>query len=226
MTSLELYVHTGTVKSPEENFVTTPADYTLVDLVNDYLIWTGVDDTVKDGMTTEPSETQLINASPIIDPAVEVIVPVCLLMDYSGIGVDCLKEVKGMGTDHVRYAFLFHFDGATATEPQLEAWDDDTMLTIVNKVLGGSDVTPIENPEDSMVNAVCTTTDPDPGEDWGAPLAGDGATYVVKLNQGDGAITEIGGKDLYANIKIKIPTNFANPAIETFSLCVRYTFIS
>jgi hypothetical protein len=174
-------------------------------------------------MTTEPSETQLINASPIIDPSVEVIVPVCLLMDYSGIAVDCLKQINGMGTDHIKDVFCFHFDGATATEPQLEAWDDDTMLTIANKVLGGSDESPTENPEDSMVNAVCTTTDA-PGEDWGAPLAGDGATYVVKLNQGDGALTV--AKDLYANIKIKIPANYANPAIETFSLVVRYTFIS
>ena len=41
MTSLEVYAHTGTVKSPEESLATTPADYTLVDLVNDYFIWTG-----------------------------------------------------------------------------------------------------------------------------------------------------------------------------------------
>ena len=224
MTSLEVYAHTGTVKSPEESLATTPADYTLVDLVNDYFIWTGVDTVVKDGMTTEPTETQLITASPIISESVPVEVPVCLLMDYSGIGVDCLKQVFGMGEDNTKYAFCFSFDGATATEPQLEAWDDDTMLTIENKVLGGSDESPVENPEDSMVNAVCTTTD-NPGEDWGAPLAGDGATYVVLLNQGDGAL-ESGGKDCYANIKIIIPTNYANPAIETFSLVVRYTFIS
>ena len=224
MTSLELYVHTGTVKSPEENFVTTPGDYTLVELTNDYLIWTGVDTVVKDGMLTEPSETQLINASPIIDPSNPVVVPVCLLMDYSGIGVKCLKQINGMGTDHIKDVFCFHFTGATATEPQLEAWDDDTMLTILNKVLGGSETTPLENPDDSMVLGVCTTTDPDPGEDWGAPLAGNGATYVLKLNQGDGALTV--AKDCYANLKIKIPANFANPAIETFSLVARYTFIS
>jgi len=222
MTSLELYVHTG-IPVPERTYATNPEDYTLVDLVNDYIIHTGVDTVVKDGMLTEPSETQLINASPIIGPSNEVIVPVCLLMDYSGIGVKCLKKVQGYAEDHKRYSFLFRFSGATATEPQLEAWDDDTMLTIANKVLGGSNESPIENPEDSMVNAVCTTTD-EPGEDWGAPLAGDGATYVLKLNQGDGALTV--AKDCYANLKIKIPANFANPAIETFSLVARYTFIS
>jgi len=225
MTSLELYVNVG---DPDIPYGETGADYVLLDLVQDILIWTGVDDIVKDGLERDPTPTELINASPIIpiSPELDLIVPVCLLQDYSaGTGEFHLRQVMGMGEDYKRYVFLFHFDGATATEPQLEAWDDDTMLTIVNKVLGGSDVTPIENPEDSMVNAVCTTTD-DPGEDWGAPLAGNGATYVVKLNQGDGAITEIGGKDLYANIKIKIPTNFANPAIETFSLVVKYTFIS
>jgi len=222
MTSLELYVNVG---DPDIPYGETGADYLLLDLVNDILIWTGVDDIVKDGLLYDPSESELINASPIIDPSNPVIVPVCLLQDYSaGTGEPHLRQVMGMGEDHKRYIFCFSFSGATATEPQLEAWDDDTMLTILNKVLGGSETTPLENPDDSMVLGVCTTTDPDPGEDWGAPLAGNGATYVLKLNQGDGALTV--AKDCYANLKIKIPANFANPAIETFSLVARYTFIS
>lgn len=220
MTNVEFYINVG---DADIAYGETGADYLLVDLINDYLIWTAGDNTVKDGMTTEPSETQLTNASPIISATVPVQVLKCLLMDYSGIGVNCLREVIGMGEDNKRYSFLFHFDGATATEPQLEAWDDDTMLTITNKVLGGAEESPIENPEDSMLLGVCSTTDP-VGEDWGAPLAGDGETYVLPLNQGDGALTE--AKDLYANLKIVIPANFAYPAIETFSLVIRYNFVS
>ena len=221
MTNVEFYINVG---DADIAYGESGADYLLVDLVNDYLIWTAGDDTVKDGMTSEPTETQLTNASPIISETVPVQVAKCLLMDYSAeSGEPVLREVVGMGEDLKPYSFLFKFDGATATEPQLEAWDDDTMLTIENKVLGGADESPVENPEDSMLLGVCSTTDP-VGEDWGAPLAGDGETYVLPLNQGDGALTV--AKDLYANLKIIIPTNFAYPAIETFSLVIRYNFVS
>ena len=197
-------------------YATTPADYIALDLVNDYLIWTAGSTVVLDGMTHLPTQTELTNASPIIDPALDVTVPMCLLMDYSHPGGIYTKEVIGMGAN-ARYVFCFAFDGATATEPQLEAWDDDTMTTTNKNVLGAG------VPADSMVKAVCTTVSL-PGTNWvGVAIAGSGATRVVPLNAGAGAL--VGAGELYANVKIVIPANYATPAIETFSLVVRYTFI-
>ena len=212
MTNLVLGVNVGDADIP---YGETGSEYIILDLVNDYLIWTEGDDIVKDGYISEPTPTELINASVIIDPSVAVTVPLCLLMDYSGIGVNSLREVKGMGVNK-RYPFLFSFDGATATEPQLEAWDDDTMLTIIKNVLG------VDDPADSMVKAVCTTIAL-PGNDWlGTAIAGSEITRMVGLNNGY-ALT--GAQDCYANIKIVIPANYPTPAIEAFSLVVRYTWL-
>jgi len=223
MTSLILSVNVG---DSDVAYGESGAEYIDLDLINDFLIWTAGDDTVKDGMIDVPSQTQLTNASPIIPLLGEsdLIVPLCLLMDYSAeTGEPHLLEIQGMA-ENAQYVFAFRFDGATATEPQLEVWDDDTMLTIEKYVLGGSEDTPHENPEDSMVKAVCTTIAL-PSEGWlGTAIAGDGSTRVVGLNGGL-AITEVDGKDLYANIKIVIPANFSHPAIETFSLVIRYTWI-
>lgn len=221
MTSLELRVNVG---DPDIAYGETGADYMLLDLIYDYLIWTAGDTIVKDNMTHEPTPTELTNASPIIDPDVDVIVPLCLLMDYSfddPAGVYTHK-VQGM-SENKKFVFCFSFDGATATEPQLEAWDDDTMLTTDNEVLGAG------TPANSMVCAICTTTDL-PSSNWvGTAIAGSGLTRVVKLNDGDGALPELEtgetSQELYANIKIVIPANHSTPAIETFSLVVRYSFI-
>ena len=228
MTSLTLKVNVG---DSDIAYGESGAEYITLDLLHDYLIWTAGDDTIKDGLTYEPSESELIDASPIIDPDTDLMVALCLLFDYSAeTGDPCLFEINGMG-ENAQFVFAFSFDGATATEPQLEAWDDDTMLTIVNKVLGGSNETPLENPEDSMVCAICTTgLDNLPGSAWvGTAIAGSGSTRVLKLNNGDGALPDLESgetsQELYANIKILIPANFAYPAIETFSLIVRYSFI-
>jgi hypothetical protein len=219
MTDLIFKVNTVDADIP---FSTTPGDYLDVDLLLDYLIWTAGNTIVKDGMTHEPSQTELTNASPIISPSVDVMVALCLLMDYSAPGGIYTREVKGMG-DNAQYVFCFSFDGATATEPQLEAWDDDTMLTTNKNVLGAG------TPANSMVTAVCTTSAL-PGSAWvGTAIAGSGATRVVPLNDGIGALPVLisaeTSQELYANIKIVIPANYSIPAIETFSLVVRFSFI-
>ena len=220
MTNLQLGVNVIEANIP---YSTTPEDYIILELDKDYLIWTAGDDTVKDGMIDEPSESELTNASPIIDPTYAVTVPLCLLFDYSaGTGEAHLREVKGMG-DNAQYSFMFSFDGATATEPQLEAWDDDTMLTTNKNVLGEG------IPANSMVYAVCTTGAL-PASAWlGVAIAGSGATRIVKLNDELGALDALESgetsQELYANIKIVIPANYDTPAIETWSLVVRYSFI-
>ncbi len=194
------------------NYVTTPADYITLDLTNDYLIWSK---SLDDLMTHEPTASELNENAEIIDPLVVVTITKCLLMDYSHDvgGAYYTHLVKGMG-ENKRYVFAFSFDGATATEPQLEAWDSSSHTTSNKHVLG------FGIPANSMVKAICTTLAL-PGVGWaGTAIAG--ASNVVLLNAGAGALS--GASDLYANIKIVIPAAYSTPAAETFVLCVRYTY--
>jgi hypothetical protein len=199
----------------------TGAGYIDLDLANDYLIWTQGSDTVEDLMTAEPTASELNEASTIIDDSSDTQVPLCLLMDYSHDvgGSYYTHEVKGMG-DNKRYVFNFSFNGATATEPQLEAWDDDNHNTTDNHVLGDG------TPADSFVKAVATTNSL-PGASWaGTPIAG--SDDILEMNDGNGALAELAtgetSHELYANIKIVIPAGYSEPAIETFVLTVRYTW--
>ncbi len=199
----------------------TGADYVDLDLNlnRDYLIWTKGSDDVKDG-ENEPNETEFNIASSIIQ-ATDVQVAHCLLYDYDA---GLLKEVEGMG-DNERFVFCFSFDGETATEPTLEAWDNSSHDTADKHVLGG------ETGYDSFVNAICTTS-LSPGTDWigtgsGTKIAGD-----VKLGLNDGEpISPTGGiptgetYDCYANIGILIPGGYATPGAELFVMTVRFTWM-
>ena len=202
------------------NYETTPADYIALDLVNDYLIWTEGDATVKDLMTHEPIASELNAAATKIDPDNPKEVAKCLLMDYSHDvgGAYYTHLVKGMNQNK-RYVFAFSFDGATASEPQLEAWDNSSHNSTANHVLGNG------TPANSFVRGVCTTASL-PGASWaGAALAG---ANVLQLNNGNGALAVLASgetsQELYANLKIRIPAAYATPAAETFVLTVRYTW--
>lgn len=197
------------------NYATTPADYITIDLINDYLIWTAGDAVVKDLMTHEPTAEELNAAASEIDALNDVTVALCLLMDYSHNvgGAYYTHKVMGM-SENKRYVFCFSFDGATATEPRLEAWDDETHTTISSNVLG------LGTPANSFLKAICTTAAL-PGAGWaGTPIAG--ASNYVLLNAGLGALSV--AKDLYANIKIVIPDAYSTPAAETFVTSIRYTY--
>ncbi len=201
------------------NYETTPANYVLMDLVEDYLIWTAGGAGVADG-EDEPTASELNAAATLIDPSNPVTVSKCLVFDKDD-GLGTLRDVKGLA-ENKRYVFGFSFDGATASEPQLEAWDDANHDSTDKHVLGAG------TPADSMVKAVCTTNSL-PGESWaGVSLAGSGVSYVVKLNDGNGALSTLGSgetsQELYANLKIVIPTGYANPAVEQFKLTVRFTW--
>jgi len=201
-------------------FSDTPTDFIIVDEDNDYLIWTTGDDVVKDLMTAEPTADELNAAATIIDEEEDVTIPQCLLMDYSHNvgGSYYTHKVIGMG-ENKRYVFLFSFDGPTATEPQLEAWDTSAHSTADKNVLG------LGTPNDSMVKAVCTTLAL-PGTDWaGSPIAG---TNVLLLNDGNGALDELEtgetSHDLYANIKLVVPAGYSIPYVEQFVLSIRYSW--
>ena len=205
------------------SYQTTPANYIQMQLSQDYLIWTDGDDTVKDLAEHEPTEEELNEASTIIDEDADKTVDKCLLMDYShDVGGSYYTHlVKGMG-ENKRYVFAFSFDGATASEPQLEAWDDSNHNSYDKHVLGNG------TPADSFVKVVCTT-DSLPGASWaGQAIAGDGASRVLQLNNGTGALGDVPSgqstQELYANIKLVIPQDYSTPSVEEFVLVVRYTY--
>lgn len=217
------------ITDADETYQDHPEYYATMNLSLDGLIWTAGDTVVKDKMTSVPTESELNTAAAVISTTADYTVPLCLFYDYSGDigGSYYTHEVIGMSLNK-RYVFGFSFDGETATEPQLEAWDDSGRDSILKYVLGGSDLSPLEHPEDSMVKAVCTTAAL-PGASWvGTPIAGSGVTRILKLNNGFGALDVLGSgitsQELYANIKIVIPQNFSYPAVETFLLTVRYSY--
>ena len=117
--------------------------------------------------------------------------------------------------------YCFSFDDATASEPQLEAWDDSNHNTYAKHVLGN------DTPASSFVKAVCTTSSL-PGASWaGTAIAGGTVSRVLKLNDGNGALSAPPSgttSDLYANLKITIPAGYTTPVVETFVLSVRYTW--
>ena len=196
------------------------ADYIDLDLSpsRDYLIWTGGSSDVADG-ENEPTEEELNIASSIIQSTATQVAH-CLLYDYSA---GLLKEVEGMG-DNERFVFCFSFDGETATEPTLEAWDDSNHTTADKHVLGGA------SGYDSFVNAFCTTS-LSPGSNWVGAGSGTKIAGNVTLGLNDGNPISMSGiasgetYDCYANIGILIPASYDTPGAETFVTTVRYTWM-
>ena len=217
-TNLIVHVNKG---DPDVSYGESGADYLALDIAHDYLIWTKGSDDVKAGQN-EPTEAELNVASTIISAVAETQVAHCLCYDYNE---NKLEEVEGMGGNK-KYVFCFRFDGDTANEPQIEAWDTNGHTTYNKHVLGNG------TPADSFVKGKCTTTLL-PGTNWAktggshTELAGDGSSNVIKLNDGNGAVVLPSGithKELYANLAIVIPVGYATPGIEPFNLCVRYTW--
>jgi len=191
-------------------FATTPADYIELDLTNDYLIWSA---TLPDGMTHEPESDELNENATIISDSAAVTIAKCLLMDYSHDvgGAIYTHLVKGMG-ENKQYVYCFSFDNITAMIPRLEAWDDDNHNSSDKHVLGEG------TPANSFVKAV-KTTQALPGASWAGTAIAGVANYVEL----DTAALS-GAKDLYANIKIVIPSAYDTPAVETFILTTRFTY--
>ncbi len=207
-TTLTFRVNKG---DPDIEYGGTGADYIDVNLTLDYLIWTAGSDDVKDG-EDEPSQDELNQASSIISASADVDVAHCLLYDYSALK---LEEVEGMG-ENKQYVFCFSFDGALASEPQLEAWDNSNHNSIIKNVFGAE-----QTGVDSFIKGKCTTLNP-PGAGWdGDPIAGSDA---LGLNDGSIPDTPDTGEtvDLYCNLKIVIPQDYDTPAIEGFVFTIRH----
>ena len=207
MTNLLLRINKSAVDSP---YVSAPGNYVTLD-VGDNLIFSGGSSTVADGLII-PDLNELNKAATLLSPSSATIVAHYFLADSS---TGFLDEIHLAGNADKSYVFCASFDGPTASEPQLEAWDD---IGLISYVLGclGSGV-----PANSWYRAKCTT-DATPGPAWlGTPLAGAGAGNSVLLNASNGALTV--AKDLYFNFHVKIPAAYSTPGQYLPVLLITFT---
>lgn len=210
-TNLDIHVNTTAVDSDR---IAQPGNYVQMDLANDKLIWSAGSAAVIDGGDT-PTNVELDEAATIIQTT-DVEIDKLFLLDFSDAGVE-LKEIDLAGSTDTQFVINLSFDNATASEPTLEGFDDNTHTTANLLVLGNG------TPGDSMVRAVLTTGG-SPGASWvGTPIAGASLPNILELNGGGGALG--GATEIYVNLKVLIPGNFSSAFTEAPVLTVRYTFI-
>jgi len=177
----------------------------------DTFIFTGGGSGVANGDDIPTSE-ELDRAGVSLSESTAVVVPTYILADFSA---DTLYEIYNAGNVAKQYAFGVSFNGATASEPQLEAWDNDSMDSYVDPALGNG------VPTNSWYKGIVTTASA-PSADWtGVNMGGNGASNVVYLNNGSGALSV--ATDLYFNFKIVIPGGYVTPASHTPVLVVTFT---
>ena len=194
----------------DQEYGTSGVDWVDVNTDNDSLIMTAGSNVVKDGETI-PSSSDLNQAGVVLTGA-QQIVDLYLLAD---IDANELKEVFNMGNQNKRYVVAFDFDGETASEPVLEAWDDVDMDSVDSASLGAG------TPNSSWLRGI-TTTDGLPGVDWvGSRLAGAGDGNFLWLNDENGPLTV--ADTLYCNLKLVIPSTQANGGADTPIIVCKYT---
>ena len=205
---MDIYVNTDTVDAPLNQ---SGIDWSIVDPDVDYLIMlTNGSASVADGQPI-PSTTQLNQAGLVLTGAEQTCSKYFLADDSANL----LKQIHNMGAGNKRYVLAFDFDAETASEPVLEAWDDTTMLTADDVVLGEG------TPSSSWIAGI-VTTDALPGVGWsGVRLAGDSAGHFLNLNNGNGALT--GAKTLYCNLKTVVPATEVDGGVSNFVLVVTWT---
>lgn len=120
-----------------------------------------------------------------------------------------------------QYVFCIYFDGATASAPYLEMWDDSDHDSIANQSLGAG------TPADSMVKGIVTTSGAPGSANWiGHPdqinMAGSGSANRLDLNAA-AAIGSAGG-NVYFSLCCRIP-NTASPFSDTPVTALRFTYV-
>lgn len=205
---MDIYVNTDTVDAPLNQ---SGISWDIVDVDVDYLILlTNGSLLVADGQPI-PSTTQLNQAG----LAVNGLEQTCTKYFLADDSANLLKQIDNMGAGNKRYVIAFDFDSETASEPILQAWDDITMLTIANTVLGSG------TPSSSWIAGI-TTTDALPGVAWsGLRLAGDVVGHFLYLNNGNGALT--GPATLYSQLKVVMSALEVNGGAEQPVLIVKWT---
>ena len=209
-TNLDTHVNISLVDSDRG---AAPGNYVQADIANDKFIFSAGSAAVANGQDT-PTTNELNAAATIIQPT-DVEIDKLFLLDVSDVGVE-LKEIQLAGSGDNRYVVNFSFDNATASEPTLEAWDDNTHTTANLDVLG------LGTPANSMIKAVLTTG-ATPGASWsGTAIAGASLPNILQLNGGGGAFGS--ASEVYVNIQIVVPGAYATPFVNNPVLTIRYTF--
>jgi len=197
MTNLTFRVNKS---STDSSYATAPSNFVDVD-VADTLIFSAGSDVVKDGAAI-PTQSDYNRAATLLDPILETVIAHYFLADVS---TNLLKEIYLAGCQNKQYVFCCSFDGTTATEPLLEAWDNASLNSYSLACLG------LGIANNSWFHSKCTTTIP-PGSSWsGVSLAGSNGSNIVYLNSGLGALTV--AKDLYFNFYVKIPPAISIPEL-------------
>lgn len=208
-TELTIYANTGTQDGALNSL---GVEFTEIDTVNDSIIFTDGNDTVKDGASI-PNASQLNSAAPILDGTEQTIEKYLLADNSAGI----LKEIHNMGAGNYRYVLAFDFDGSTVSEPVLEIWDDTDLDSIDSTVLGAGTAA------SSWFRGV-VTTDAAPGSAWtGNRLAGSSDGYFLWLNNENGALSV--AKTLYAQLKLVIPSTIQDAGASNPVITVKYATV-
>ena len=206
MTNLVIALNCDNEDQPYE---TSAIEWVDISLGNDFLIFTAGSDTVADGEAI-PSSFQLNQAAPVLN-GTNIVIAHYLLADISD---NELKESMLMGNGNNRYVLAFDFDGATTSEPVLEAWDNDDLDTILAASLGAGTASL------SWLRGV-TTTDAAPGALWtGSRLAGSSTNNFLWLNNQNGALAV--ASTLYCNLYMIIPSTQTTGGAETPVLVCKY----
>ena len=188
---------------------TSGVDFVEFSEGNDKIIFTQGNPEVEDGANT-PTQSELISAGTELTGS-QIILTEYLLQDTSE---NLLKSIDNMGNIDKQFVIAFDFDGATASEPVLEVWDDSNLNTTNNPMLG------FGTPSASFIRGV-TTTSASPGANWittGTRMAGSSDGNFLNLNDLAGFLT--GAITLYANLAVVIPASqtigfSANPVFVT-----------
>lgn len=208
MTNLVIAVNNDASDSP---YGASGVIWTVVSVGNDFLVFTHGSTAVANGQPI-PSSFQLSAAGALLDGS-QIIIPHYLLADISA---NQLKEIFNMGDQNTRYVMCFAFDGATTSEPVLEAWDDDNLNTINATSLGAGTAS------SSWLKGITTTSAASGAAGWaGSPLAGSSDGNFLWLNDQNGALSI--AKNLYCNLKLIIPATQTTGGAETPVLTVKYT---
>jgi hypothetical protein len=186
------------------------ADWVALAPASDYLVFSAGSNTVDDGEDI-PTQSELNSAGVILTGAQQVVDRYFL----ADISANELKELFLMGNQDTQYVMAFDFDGATASEPVLELWDDENLDTVTGTTLGAG------TPSNSWWKGI-TTTSSSAGSDWtGSTLAGSSDGNYLLLNDGSGAIAV--ATTLYCNLKIVVPASAATGINATPKFVVKYT---
>ncbi len=163
---------------------------------NDQFIYTQGNPEVEDGANI-PTQSELISAGIELTGS-QIVLTDYLLQDTSE---NLLKDIINMGNVDKQFVIAFDFDGATASEPIAEYWDDANLNTINNTMLGAG------TPSASFIRGV-STTDASPGSNWittGTRMAGSSDGNFLNLNNLNGFLTE--ATTLYCNLAIVVPAS-------------------